>query len=154
MMRRTIAFSASVLLGLTITACQPTPECDQACADNVNAAIVRQVEADRAAPVRPVPCLCAASRVGSWTLAAHSGLSQAQNPISSASGAYQFLDSTWRNASAAAGLTGWGRAKEAPWWVQDRVAYHLAIELGERGHWAGTGCAGHDLRRNVLLFAD
>lgn len=49
MMRRTIAFSASVLLGITITACQPTPECDQACADNVNAAIVRQVEADRAA---------------------------------------------------------------------------------------------------------
>jgi len=24
--------------------------------------------------------------------------------------------------------------EEAPWWVQDRVAYHLAIELGERGH--------------------
>lgn len=142
MMRRTIAFSASVLLGLTITACTPTPECDQACADQVNAAIVREVEADRAALQLDPFLTCVRhheSDRGPWP---HIQGYQAQNPISSASGAYQFLDSTWRNASAAAGLTGWGRAKEAPWWVQDRVAYHLAIELGERGHWAGTGCAG------------
>lgn len=63
----------------------------------------------------------------------------AQNPRSSASGAYQFLDSTWRNASARAGYPGYAKARHAPWWVQDAVALHL-VENGGRSAWAGTGC--------------
>lgn len=64
----------------------------------------------------------------------------AQNPTSTASGAYQYLDSTWRVVSAAAGHPGYARAIYAPWWVQDAVTYHRAIVLGERRHWNGTGC--------------
>lgn len=63
----------------------------------------------------------------------------AENPRSSASGAYQFIDSTWRTASARAGHPGYSRAKYAPWWVQDAVALHV-INHGGRSHWAGTGC--------------
>ncbi len=63
----------------------------------------------------------------------------AQNPRSSASGAYQFLDSTWRSASARAGHPGYARAKYAPWYIQDAVALHT-IQHGGRSHWRGTGC--------------
>ena len=65
----------------------------------------------------------------------------AQNPYSSASGAYQFIDSTWRTASARAGHPGYARALHAPDWVQDAVAYHMAYN-GGRSAWAGTGCPG------------
>lgn len=64
----------------------------------------------------------------------------AENPRSSASGAYQFIDSTWRNASRAAGHPGYARAKHAPPHVQDAVAYHVAIVQNGRSHWNGTGC--------------
>lgn len=70
----------------------------------------------------------------------HTAGYQAENPYSSASGAYQFIDSTWRSVSAAAGYPGYGHASWAPPSVQDRVAYHVAIELGQRYHWNGTGC--------------
>jgi len=63
----------------------------------------------------------------------------AQNPRSTASGAYQFLDSTWRNVSARAGHPGYAKASHAPWWVQDEVALHL-LASGGRSAWAGTGC--------------
>ena len=63
----------------------------------------------------------------------------AQNPYSSASGAYQFLDSTWRNVSVKAGHPGYGRAAQAPWHVQDAVALWL-YNNGGRSAWAGTGC--------------
>lgn len=63
----------------------------------------------------------------------------AQNPSSSASGAYQFLTSTWRNVSARAGHPGYPRASAAPWWVQDAVALWL-YSNGGRSAWAGTGC--------------
>lgn len=65
----------------------------------------------------------------------------AENPISSASGAYQFIDGTWRSAAASAGESSYGgHAAWAPPDVQDRVAYHTAITLGQRYHWNGTGC--------------
>ncbi len=64
---------------------------------------------------------------------------RAQNPRSSASGAYQFLDSTWRNVSARAGHPGYAKASHAPWWVQDAVALHL-VNTGGKSAWAGTGC--------------
>lgn len=60
---------------------------------------------------------------------------------STSSGAYQFVDGTWRNASRIAGYPGYARAMHAPWWVQDAVAHHLA-STGGRSAWAGTGCPG------------
>ena len=63
----------------------------------------------------------------------------AQNPSSSASGAYQFLDSTWRNVSARSGHGGYARASHAPWYVQDAVALWM-YNNGGRSAWAGTGC--------------
>lgn len=51
----------------------------------------------------------------------------AQNPTSTASGKWQFLDSTWQNYS------GYAKARYAPEWVQDEKARQL---------WAGgAGCA-------------
>ncbi|MFM7069788.1 MAG: hypothetical protein ACKOYM_10065 [Actinomycetes bacterium] len=63
----------------------------------------------------------------------------AKNPISTASGAYQFLNSSWRVLSARAGYPGYARAKDAPWYVQDAVALHT-FRQGGRGHWNGSGC--------------
>ncbi|MFO0955521.1 MAG: transglycosylase family protein [Candidatus Saccharibacteria bacterium] len=68
----------------------------------------------------------------------------ARNPSSGASGAYQFLDSTWRVVAARAGHGAYAGApaRNAPDWVQDAVAYDTAITRGERRHWHGTGCPG------------
>ena len=63
----------------------------------------------------------------------------AQNPRSTASGAYQFLDSSWRALSTRAGYPGYSRAMNAPWFVQDAVALHT-FKAGGRGNWAGSGC--------------
>jgi len=75
-------------------------------------------------------------RTGGWPF---TGGYSAQNPRSSASGAYQFIDSTWRTAAARAGHPGYSRAKYAPWYVQDAVALYT-INHGGRSHWRGTGC--------------
>jgi len=63
----------------------------------------------------------------------------AQNPRSSASGAYQFIDSTWRTVSARAGHPGFSSAAQAPWWVQDAVALYV-VNNGGKSAWNGTGC--------------
>jgi soluble lytic murein transglycosylase-like protein len=73
------------------------------------------------------------------------GNPRAENPISTASGLYQFIDATWRgNAKWAR----WGneyparkyrRASQAPRWIQDLVALHSVRQGGFR-HWHGTGC--------------
>lgn len=63
----------------------------------------------------------------------------AQNPSSTASGAYQFLDSTWRNVSARAGHAGYSRAAHAPPEVQDAVALWF-YDHGGRSAWNGSGC--------------
>lgn len=63
----------------------------------------------------------------------------AQNPRSSASGAYQFLDSTWRNVAARSGHGGYARASHAPWYVQDAVALWV-FNNGGKSAWNGTGC--------------
>ncbi len=75
-------------------------------------------------------CVRAHESKGSYT---------AQNPRSSASGAYQFLDSTWRNVSVRSGNGGYARASHAPWYVQDAVALWL-YSNGGRSAWNGTGC--------------
>lgn len=71
----------------------------------------------------------------------------AQNPRSTASGAYQFLDSTWRTVAARSERGGgYPTAASAPWWVQDAVAHwtmNAPVSVsGGRGNWAGTGCPG------------
>ena len=63
----------------------------------------------------------------------------AQNPTSTASGAYQFLDSTWRGASAGAGFAGYAWAKYAPWYVQDAVALHV-YNTGGKSAWRLDPC--------------
>jgi Transglycosylase-like domain len=63
----------------------------------------------------------------------------AKNPASTASGAYQFLDSTWRTVSAAAGHGGYPTARSAPPAVQDAVAIHTLQTVG-KSPWNGTGC--------------
>lgn len=63
----------------------------------------------------------------------------AQNPSSSASGAYQFLSSSWRTLSARAGHPGYATAAQAPWQVQDAVALYT-LNSGGRSAWNGTGC--------------
>ena len=64
---------------------------------------------------------------------------QAENPVSTASGAYQFLDSTWRTMSARAGHSGWGHAALAPPHIQDAVAIYT-VNSGWASAWNGTGC--------------
>jgi hypothetical protein len=64
---------------------------------------------------------------------------QAKNPHSTASGAYQFLNSTWRTMSARAGHGGYPTARSAPPWVQDAVAIYT-VNAGWRSAWNGTGC--------------
>jgi hypothetical protein len=63
----------------------------------------------------------------------------AKNPSSSASGAYQYLDSTWRTVSAAAGHGGYPSARSAPPHVQDAVAEFHVATYGKSA-WNGTGC--------------
>lgn len=64
---------------------------------------------------------------------------RAENPVSTASGAYQFLDSSWRTLSARAGHGGYGHAASAPPWVQDAVAIYT-VNAGWSSAWNGTGC--------------
>lgn len=96
--------------------------------------VVAAVEADRRR-VQAHPFLVCVRAHESDTAGGYT----AQNPRSSASGAYQFLDSTWRNVSARAGHPGYAKASHAPWWVQDAVALWLH-DNGGRSAWAGTGC--------------
>ena len=63
----------------------------------------------------------------------------AQNPYSSASGAYQFINSTWRSASERAGHGGYSSAAQAPWYIQDAVALDV-VNRGGKSAWNGTGC--------------
>lgn len=66
----------------------------------------------------------------------------AENPVSTASGAYQFIDSTWRgNAKWVKGAKQYRRASDAPPHVQDAVFIH-SVKNGGLKHWKGTGCPG------------
>lgn len=103
------------------------------------AAVARAVEQQRQS-VQQHPFLTCIrhheSDRGPWP---HANGYGAENPSSTASGAYQFLDSTWRKVSAQAGHPGYARAKYAPWYVQDAVIMWV-YNHGGRGHWKGSGC--------------
>jgi muramidase (phage lysozyme) len=71
----------------------------------------------------------------SWT----SGLWTAENPTSTASGAFQFVDGSWKAYSRSAGLSGYARASSAPPRVQAAVAAHVITDYGTYP-WKGSGC--------------
>lgn len=64
---------------------------------------------------------------------------RAENPYSTASGKFQFVDRSWRGYSKMAGYPGWSHAASAPPAVQDAVAAYV---VGRSWHypWRGTGC--------------
>lgn len=62
---------------------------------------------------------------------------QAVNASSGASGAYQFLDSTWRSLSAA---SGYSTAASAPASVQDAAAQELYAQMGTSPWAASSSC--------------
>jgi hypothetical protein len=71
----------------------------------------------------------------------------ARNPSSTASGKYQFLDSTWRGIAKWTKVDGehvarpYARAYQAPAWIQEAVAVHSVLD-GGWSNWNGTRC-GH-----------
>lgn len=71
---------------------------------------------------------------------AHAGGPNAENPSSSASGLFQFIDGTWQHyAKAVDGAKKYRHASDAPARVQWEVAL-LAVKWGGHGNWQGTGC--------------
>lgn len=70
---------------------------------------------------------------------ATSGLYKAENPTSSASGAYQFVDGTWQHYARLAGYGKYRRASDAPPSVQDAV-FFKAVMMRDFYHWKGTHC--------------
>lgn len=66
----------------------------------------------------------------------------AENPISTASGGFQFIDSTWRAWAARAGVSGYGHAAHAPPKVQAYVFAYGITHYGGRRAWHGTNCPG------------
>ena len=64
---------------------------------------------------------------------------KAENPTSTASGRWQFIDASWVSYSKMAGHPGWSHAASAPPAVQDAVALWVMVNKG-RYPWKGKGC--------------
>lgn len=70
---------------------------------------------------------------------------RAENPVSTASGAYQYIDGTFRGVAKWVKVNGhrvavqYRRASDAPAWVQDATAIHT-VRNGGLLAWRGTGC--------------
>lgn len=154
--RRLGLLAGAALIAITASACFPTGPVETWVPDfngngriedaevewqkaSIVQAVARAVEAERRDRQHHPFLTCVRhheSDRGAWP---HTRGYGAQNPRSSASGAYQFLDSTWRNVSARAGHPGYARASHAPWYVQDAVALYM-VNNGGRSAWNGTGC--------------
>ena len=68
------------------------------------------------------------------------GNPKAENPASSASGLFQFIDGTWRHyAKRIPAARKYGHASWAPASVQWQVAVNVVLH-GGHGHWRGTHC--------------
>lgn len=72
----------------------------------------------------------------------HSGLWKAENPVSSASGAFQFIDSTWSAWARRAGVAAPRHASAASASTQAYVFAYGLINHGGRRAWHGTNCPG------------
>jgi hypothetical protein len=99
--------------------------------EHIEAKASRDAEADRLARSNGAAGTC--SETGIF-LAESGGDWQAQNPTSSASGGYQFLDSTW------AGHGGYARAKDAPPHVQRERFLGLWADGTGASHWTESVC--------------
>ena len=64
---------------------------------------------------------------------------RAENPISTASGAYQYVDGTWRDLLREMGSRGPRHASDASPALQDAVTRY-ALTHGHAKAWNGTGC--------------
>lgn len=65
---------------------------------------------------------------------------KAENPTSTASGLFQFIDSTWVHYNRKLkGVKQYSHAADAPAAVQWQAAL-LAVKWGGHGHWKGTSC--------------
>lgn len=65
---------------------------------------------------------------------------RAENPTSTASGIFQFIDGTWVHyAKRIPAAKKYTHAADAPAAVQWEVAL-LAVKWNGHGHWKGTGC--------------
>lgn len=155
-MRRLGALAGAALIAVIATGCFPTGpvetwvpdfnndgritsnEVEYHKADIVNR-YVAAIESQRRADQRHPFLTCVRHHESDGGAYPHINGYGAQNPYTSASGAYQFLDSTWRNVSVRAGQGGYARASQAPWYVQDAVALWM-YRNGGRSAWAGTGC--------------
>lgn len=72
---------------------------------------------------------------------ATAGLYSARNPVSTAAGAYQMLQSTYQVLAHRARMPYRGSAANAPAWEQD-VIFVRTVKAGGTYHWRGTHC-GH-----------
>jgi hypothetical protein len=104
--------------------------------DTLIAAVVldREPPASRSAPSAAVSFL--------RCVVAHEshGNARAENPSSSASGLFQFIDGTWRHyARRVPAARRYSHAAHAPAIVQWQVAL-LAVKWHGYRNWAGTGC--------------
>jgi hypothetical protein len=142
-MRRNLvkSLSAAAMLLVIVAAAACTPhqvEVFHSLTESEQAAVIAHLNAQQQPSLHPF-LVCVRhheSDRGPWP---HANGYRAQNPSSSASGAYQFLDSTWRNVSGRAGHPGYAKASHAPIGVQDAVALWM-YNNGGRSAWAGTGC--------------
>ena len=71
----------------------------------------------------------------SWS----AGLWLAENPTSTASGAFQWIDGSWQASLRRAGMSGPSHASDASATVQAKVTAY-AINSGQQFNWAGSGC--------------
>jgi hypothetical protein len=133
---RTVAVLFAVTIPLLFTACTDEEIAQFKALDPAGqAAVIAHLQTPAAPPAHNPPggflaCVRRHESGGNY---------QAENPVSTASGAYQFLDSTWRTMSARAGHSGYGHAADAPPHIQDAVAIHT-VNSGWSSAWNGTGC--------------
>jgi hypothetical protein len=149
--RRLAVLAGAAFATLLFTGCGPATwsawvpdfngdgQISQSEADQQVARIAADLEAQRRAVQNDPFLTCVRHHESDRGAAPYIGGYGAENPSSSASGAYQFIDSTWRTVSARAGHGGYARAVHAPWWVQDAVAMYL-VNTGGKSAWAGSGC--------------
>lgn len=135
--RRVVAV-AVLGLGVALTACQPVAGLAVTVAGLSDAEQSAILEVRRQNQLHPfLTCVRRhESDRGAWP---HTNGYLAKNPISSASGAYQFLNSTWRNVAPKVGGAEFARAMDAPPHIQDDAALWM-INNGYKSAWNGTGC--------------